>query len=200
MDLGTAVASVWSAGISMYGVAALLGIAGRLDWTDTPAWLQEPWVIAIALALFVVEFIVDKIAWLDSGWDAVHTFLRPFAGVVLLGGSEGTDREVLAAVSGGTLAFSAHAAKASVRALVNTSPEPVSNVVVSLVEDGFVAALMALAIAYPVAAGIVTLVLFVASAVVTFVLYRAARAAIARLGARRRGKPPDPDAPFSPPP
>ena len=59
----------------MYGVAALLGVAGRLDWTDAPAWLQEPWVIAVATLLFAVEFVVDKVAALDSAWDLVHTCL-----------------------------------------------------------------------------------------------------------------------------
>ena len=77
MDLGTAVASSFSAGISMYGVIALLGIAGRLDWISGNLALEQPWVIALALVLFAVEFVVDKIALLDTVWDGVHTVLRP---------------------------------------------------------------------------------------------------------------------------
>src|SRR5687767_4930476 len=76
VDPGTAIASAWSSGISMYGVAALLGIAGRLDWTDAPAWLERPWVIVVASLLFAAEFVIDKVAAVDSAWDAVHTFVR----------------------------------------------------------------------------------------------------------------------------
>jgi hypothetical protein len=80
MDVGTAVASAWSAGISMYGVLAFLGIAGRLEWISAPDALQEPWLIGVFTVLFVFELVVDKIAFLDSAWDGVHTFLRPVAG------------------------------------------------------------------------------------------------------------------------
>ena len=141
MDLGTAVASSWSSGISMYLVFSVLGIGGRLDWVDSPTFLQKPWVIAIALAMFVVELIVDKISYIDSTWDAVHTFLRPLAGALLLSSSDVSISTVVLALAGGALALSAHGAKASTRLLVNTSPDPVSNVVVSLMEDGLVAAL-----------------------------------------------------------
>jgi Domain of unknown function (DUF4126) len=187
VDPGTAIASAWSAGISMYGVAALLGIAGRLDWVESPAWLQEWWVIAIATVLFAVEFVVDKVAAVDSLWDAVHTFLRPLAGAVLLGGADLDTATILAATVGGALAFSSHAAKATLRGLVNTSPEPVSNVVVSLAEDGLVAVLMAVAFANPELAVPITLVLTVASVVTTIVLFRFLRRAWRGVVARWRG-------------
>lgn len=185
MDVGTAAAGAWSSGISMYFVAALLGLAGRWDWVTSPDWLQDPWVIGGALVLAVVELVVDKIAWLDSAWDAVHTVLRPIAGAAVFSsaGDDGTSFGAIA--TGALLALSAHAAKASVRAAVNASPEPVSNVVVSTTEDGLVAALMALAIAYPTAALVVTGVLAVASVATAVVLVRTIRRLQLRLRARR---------------
>jgi hypothetical protein len=193
MDLGTAVAGAWSAGISMYGVIAVLGVAGRLGWLDTGDLLQQPWVIGGAVALFLVEFVVDKVAVLDTVWDAVHTVLRPAAGAVLVGATP--DHPLppwLLVVVGAGLALSSHSAKASVRAMVNASPEPASNVVVSLTEDGLVAVVMALAIAYPAVALVVTLVLAVASAVVAVVLFRASRAAWRRVRARWSSRDPGP--------
>lgn len=193
MELGTILASSWSAGISVYAVVAALGIAGRLGWIETAEVLQRPWVIGLALALAVVDLVIDKIAWLDSIWDGIHTVIRPAAGAAIAGlaashqtvGPELPSTVVLA-LTGGGLAFSAHAAKASIRAVVNTSPEPMSNVVVSLLEDGLVAALLALAFAYPKVALAVTLVLFVVSVVVAVVLFRVARRAVRRIRAGRR--------------
>jgi hypothetical protein len=186
VELGTALSAGWASGISMYGVAALLGIAGRLGWTDSPSWLEDPWVIGFALVLFVVELVVDKIAVLDSGWDAVHTLLRPVAGALLTSGADHVDLSPAAlAAAGAGLAFSAHGAKAATRVVVNASPEPFSNVLVSLGEDGLVATLMALALAAPEVALVVTLVLAVASTVVAVALLRTARRVWRRLARRR---------------
>jgi hypothetical protein len=188
VELGTVVASSWSAGISLYGVLALLGIAGRLEWLDAPALLERPWVIALALVLFVVELVVDKIAWLDTIWDAVHTVLRPAGGALI--GALAPDQDVPVPVLlglGAVLALSSHSAKASARALINTSPEPVTNVVASLVEDGLVATLMALAIAYPKVAFVVTVVLTIASTVTAVLLFKATQAAWRRLRGRFGG-------------
>jgi Domain of unknown function (DUF4126) len=159
----------------MYAVAALLGVAGRLDWADTPQWLQQPWVIAVAGVLFAVELVVDKVPAVDSTWDAVHTAIRPTAGAVLMAGADVDAGTVALAAVGGVLALSSHTAKSVLRLFVNTSPEPVSNAVVSTTEDGLVAGLMALAIANPEAALVVTFLLFVASIVTTIVLFRLAR-------------------------
>lgn len=162
MDLGTAIASSFSAGISMYGVIALLGIAGRLDWVSGDSVLEQPWVIGLALVLFAVEFVVDKIALLDTVWDGVHTVLRPMAGALILSVAPDQALPVPVALGvGAGLALVSHSAKSSTRLLVNASPEPVSNVVVSTAEDGLVAALMALAFANPEVAFAVTLVLVV---------------------------------------
>lgn len=194
MDLGTAVAGAWSAGISMYGVIAVLGVAGRLGWIDTGAVLQEPWVIGVAVALFLVEFVVDKVAVLDTVWDGVHTLLRPAAGAALVATTPDQALPAwLLVLVGAGLALTSHSAKASARAMVNTSPEPASNVVVSLAEDGLVAVVMALAIAYPAVALGVTLVLAVASGIVAVVLFKASRAAWRRV--RARWSSPDPGPP-----
>ena len=191
MDPSTAIASAWASGISMYGVAAVLGIAGRLDWVESPDWLQRWWVILLALVLFAVEFVVDKVPAVDSTWDAVHTALRPTAGAVLLGGADADAGTSALAVGGAVLALSSHSAKSVLRAFVNTSPEPVSNVAVSLSEDGLVAVLMAFAIANPEVALVLTLLLFVASIVVTIVLLRFARRLWRAWRARLRGAGPD---------
>jgi hypothetical protein len=139
--------------------------------------------------MFVVELVVDKIAYVDSTWDAVHTLLRPLAGAWLFSSSDVSTSTVVLALVGGALALTAHGAKASTRLLVNTSPEPASNFVVSLMEDGLVAALMTLALAYPMIAGTVALILTVVSIVVIFVVYRSARYLLARRRGRRRSTP-----------
>ena len=173
----------WSSGISFYGVVALVGAAGRFGCIDAPSFVEQSWVIALAIVLFLVEFVIDKIALVDSAWDSVHTFIRPAVGGYLMSTVTDTELSVPAlAVSGVLLALSSHGAKASTRLVVNTSPEPVSNVAVSLAEDGLVFAVMALAMTRPELAIIVVALLTVASIVVAIVLYRLAR----RVGRRLR--------------
>jgi hypothetical protein len=187
MDFGTMLASAWSAGISLYGVAAVLGITGRLGWVNAPSILEEPWVIAAALILFVVELVVDKIALLDSVWDTAHLVIRPIGGAVICSTApDATLPLPVLVLMGGVLALSSHSAKASARLMINASPEPISNVVVSFAEDGLVSALMALAIAFPKVAAVITVVLAVASGVAAVLFYRASRALWRRVGARRR--------------
>jgi len=185
MELGTAVAGAWSSGISVYAVAAILGIGGRLDWVDSPDFVQRPWVIAVALLLLAVELVVDKISYLDSAWDSVHTFIRPVAGALLLDASDASAGTVLLVGSGATLALLAHGAKSSTRLLVNVSPEPASNVLVSLAEDGLVAVLMTLALTAPEVALVLTVVLATLSAIVVILVVRTGRRVLAR---RRRSR------------
>jgi hypothetical protein len=185
MDLGTAITSSFSAGISMYGVIAALGIAGRLDAIDAPPILERPAVIGLALLLFAAELVIDKLPVLDTVWDTVHAVLRPIAGAVILGATP--DQElpvVVAAAIGAGLAFTSHSAKSATRLLVNTSPEPASNVLVSTLEDGLVAGLMALAFANPEVALAVTLVLVVVALALIVVAWRLVR----RVHRRFRGR------------
>jgi hypothetical protein len=190
MDLGTAIASSWSAGISLYAVVAVLGIAGRMEWIEAPELLERPWVIGTALALFALEFVIDKIALLDTVWDAANTVARPVGGALITAAAPDQDLPVpVLLLVGGALALSSHSAKASARALVNASPEPVSNVVVSAVEDGLMAAVMALAIAYPRVAFVVAVVLAVASGITAVLLFRTSRAVWRTVAARIRRSP-----------
>ena len=182
MDLGTAVGSAWSAGISLYGVCALLGIAGRLEWIEAPPFLEQTWVVGVALALFVVELVIDKIAIADSIWDAAHTFIRPIGGAAITSLAPGQELPLpILLALGALLALSSHSAKASVRAMINVSPEPVSNVIASTLEDGLVGVVMALAIAYPRVAFAVTIVLALASGLLAIVLFRFTRSLWRRL-------------------
>ena len=169
----------------MYGVVALVGVAGRLGWTEAPSFVEQWWVIAVGIVMFFVEFVIDKIALVDTVWDGVHTFIRPAVGGYLMSTATDTQLSVPAlAVSGVLLALSSHSAKASTRLVVNASPEPVSNVAVSLGEDGLVFVVMAIAISRPELAVVVVALLTVASVVVAFVFYRIARRVARRLRAR----------------
>ena len=177
----------WSSGISVYGVVALVGVAGRFDWIEAPSFVEQWWVIGVAVVMFLVEFVIDKIALVDTAWDSVHTFIRPAVGGYLMSTATDTQLGVPAlAVSGVLLALSSHSAKASTRLIVNTSPEPVSNVAVSLSEDGLVFVVMAFAISRPEFAVVLVALLTIASVVVAFVFYRIARRIARRVRAASR--------------
>jgi len=180
-------ATGWASGLNVYGTALLLGLAGRLDWADTPEQLQHPWVLAGLGVLYAVEFVVDKVPWLDSAWDVVHTAVRPIGGALLAAAfaQDAGSSEALAALLGGGFSLSAHSAKASTRAAINTSPEPFSNVLASLLEDGIVAAMVTLALVSPLVAGITAALLAVASVAVTYMLVKAVQALRARWRSRR---------------
>jgi len=187
VDIGTAMGAGWSSGISVYGVVALVGVAGRFDWIEAPSFVEQWWVIGVAVVMFLVEFVIDKIALVDTAWDSVHTFIRPAVGGYLMSTATDTQLGVPAlAVSGVLLALSSHSAKASTRLIVNTSPEPVSNVAVSLSEDGLVFVVMAFAISRPEFAVVLVALLTIASVVVAFVFYRIARRIARRVRAASR--------------
>jgi hypothetical protein len=139
--LAVSMGASWVSGINLYATVATLGLLGRFAHLKLPGDLDVVtnwWVIGVALFLFVIEFIADKIQLVDSVWDIIHTFIRIPAGAVLAATAFGDfDRsvQVIALLLGGGLALSSHGTKAAARALINTSPEPVSNIVVSLSED-----------------------------------------------------------------
>ncbi len=163
--LGHALGFSLAAGVNLYATVALLGLASRFEWIDLPerfAAFDNNLVIAVALALYVVEFFADKIPWVDSMWDLIHTAIRPVGGALIAVSTLGEAApgvEALMALLGGSVAAGAHLAKASTRAAVNTSPEPVSNWVLSVTEDLFVVGLGVLAISYPVGAFVVASIL-----------------------------------------
>lgn len=146
----------WVAGINLYASVATLGLLSRFAHLKLPGELDvltSWWVIGIALFLFVVEFIADKIPVVDSAWDVIHTFIRIPAGAVLAATAFGDfDKsvQVIAFLLGGGLALSSHGTKAATRAVINTSPEPVSNVVVSVAEDFLAVGSILLAVFLPV--------------------------------------------------
>lgn len=162
--IGRTMGFSFAAGINLYATVAILGLAKRYGWVQLPeqfAVFDSDVVIGVALVLYVVEFIADKIPWVDSLWDAVHTVIRPVGGALIAVGTLGEASpamEGLVALLGGTLAAGTHLTKAGTRAVANTSPEPVSNWILSFSEDVFVIGLAALALKYPVAAAIVVLI------------------------------------------
>ena len=145
----------WASGVRLYLVMLLTGLAGYLGWMELPQGLHllaHPVVLGASGFMVFVEFFADKIPGLDSLWDVVHTVIRIPAGAALAAGVFGADSSAMglaAALVGGTLAATSHAAKATSRAAINTSPEPFTNIGTSLVEDSLVPAGLWLAIAHP---------------------------------------------------
>lgn len=139
--IAIAMGASWVSGINLYASVATLGLLGRFADLQLPGELQvltSWWVIGVAGVLYLVEFVADKIPIVDSTWDVIHTFIRVPAGAVLAASAFGDfDRsiQVIALLLGGGLALSSHGTKAATRAMLNASPEPVSNIVVSIVED-----------------------------------------------------------------
>ncbi|MEP6607463.1 MAG: DUF4126 domain-containing protein [Burkholderiaceae bacterium] len=149
----------FASGIRLYAVLLIVGLVGYAGWVDFPgglAVLQHPWVLGAAGAMFVVEFVADKIPGVDSVWDAIQTFIRIPAGAALaagvFGGMDNAAWTTVAAIVGGSLAATSHFTKAGTRAAANTSPEPFSNIGLSVVEDVGVAGLMWLLLSYPLVA------------------------------------------------
>jgi hypothetical protein len=145
----------WASGLRLYAVVFCTGLAGALGWVPLPAGLQvlqHPLVLGAAAVLGALEFVADKIPGLDSLWDALHTVIRIPAGAALAAAVFGGDQaawSVVAGLAGGTLAATSHVAKATTRAAVNTSPEPFSNIALSLAGDAAVPAMLWLAWTHP---------------------------------------------------
>jgi len=159
----------WASGINMYLTVAALGIAHRMELIDLPGKLEilaNPVVIAVAGILFLIEFVADKIPYVDSAWDSVHTFIRPVGGAAIgylaLAGY-GPEWQVPVALLTGSIAFESHLTKATARAAINTSPEPLSNSVASLSEDAAVLGIVYLIIKHPAIATLVTVGLIIVS-------------------------------------
>ena len=186
--LPIAIANGWAAGISAYGTVLMLGLLGRLGVAETPDVLTRTDVLVVAAILTLIEFVADKVPYADSVWDAVHTVIRPFTaaviGVLLAGEASSLEQAVTATGMGG-LALASHAAKAGLRLAVNSSPEPVTNIAVSLTEDVALAGVVLLAWSHPWVAAGVALVLLVAVGALAVALLAAVRRGWRRLrGAR----------------
>jgi len=179
------------AGWRLYLVVFATGVAMKYGWVGLPDQLRaldilaDNWIIGIAAAGALAEFFADKIAWVDSAWDAIHSFIRPLGGALLsLAIVDAGDPawQVGSFLLGGGAAFLAHAGKAGARTLVNASPEPFSNVVVSTAEDVATGGLFALAIANPIAAALIAIILVMLSLWLVFAARRALKRLLDRVG------------------
>jgi len=186
--LALAAALGWASGIRVYAAIFLVGAAGFLGWIDLPQGLhvlQHPGVLAASGFMCFIEFFADKIPIVDSMWDLVHTFIRIPAGAALAAGALGADGQAMtwvAAILGGTLAATSHAAKLTTRAAVNTSPEPFSNIAVSLFEDGFVVFMLWLSATHPALFAIALVITLVVAVLLMVVLVKFLRLVLRKLG------------------
>ncbi|MFF3206140.1 DUF4126 domain-containing protein [Streptomyces sp. NPDC002962] len=181
--------SGWASGINAYAVVLLLGVFGATGLSDdVPETLQRPEVLIAAGFLFLCEAVADKIPYVDSAWDTAHTVVRPAAGAwigAVLAGQSGSLSDAAAGLLGGSTALASHAVKAGTRMAVNSSPEPFSNVIVSLAEDLGVAGIVTFAIFHPEAAAIIAGALLLAGLAVLYLLVSRIRRFLRRRSQRR---------------
>ncbi|PKO27106.1 MAG: DUF4126 domain-containing protein [Betaproteobacteria bacterium HGW-Betaproteobacteria-9] len=184
--LALAAALGWVSGFRLYAVVFIVGMSGWIGWIPLPEGLQvlqHPALLATSGALLFVEFFADKIPGLDSLWDMVNSVIRIPAGAALAAGALGADGSTMALVGallGGTLAASSQAAKTTSRAAINTSPEPFSNIAMSLVEDGLVVGAVWLATNHPLVFGVLLVIAVVLMWIVTWMLFKFLRAVFRR--------------------
>ena len=187
--VAVAAALGFASGLRLYAVVFITGMAGWLGWVPLPSGLhllESPWMLGLSGVMLFVEFFVDKIPGLDSVWDAIHTVIRIPAGAALAAAVFGADQSqwaTAAALLGGTLAATSHVAKATTRAAANASPEPFSNIGLSLLGDSVVPATLWLSWTHPVITLVVLAVVTVISIMIVWVLWRF----LARLLRRMRG-------------
>jgi hypothetical protein len=185
--LGFAMGSAWLSGINLYATVATLGLLQRFHFVQLPgslSYLSHPWVLGAAIGLYVVEFVADKIPAVDSVWDVVHTFIRVPAGAILAASAFAhfdPAIRMLALLLGGTLALSSHGTKTATRLTANTSPEPFSNVLLSLIEDAFTVGASVLMAKYP----LVIIAIVVIGLIVSIAIFSLIRRAFSRLFGRK---------------
>jgi hypothetical protein len=185
--LGLALGAGFSSGLNLYASVATLGLLQRLGVIHLPPSLEvlsHPWVLGIAVSLYLIEFFADKFPYFDTIWDVIHTFIRPPAAALLAfaaAGGAATEWRWGAALLAGGVALTAHGTKASARAAVNTSPEPFSNWFLSFGEDILAVWLTWMATTHPLATTIIVAALVALSAFLLYHLFRFARRALQRL-------------------
>jgi len=182
ITLGRTLGFSFAAGVNLYATVAILGLASRYGWVSLPPQFQafnSDIVIGLAAAMYLIEFFADKIPYVDSLWDVIHTAIRPVGGALIavttLGDASPTV-EALIALLGGTVAAGSHLTKTSTRAAANASPEPFSNWILSIGEDLFVVGLGYLALKHPIAALVVAGTLVILILVFAAVIVRTVRA------------------------
>ena len=185
----------WASGFRIYAVVFLTGLACWMIWMELPPGLQvlqHPAVLGASGFMLFVEFFADKIPFVDSMWDAVHTVIRIPAGAALAAGALGADSQAMgwiAALVGGSLAATSHATKMTTRAAVNTSPEPFSNTIVSLAEDGLVVFMLWLSAAHPGIFAVVLVVSIVLAVILLVVLVKFLRKVLQAVSGFFKGRP-----------
>jgi hypothetical protein len=203
--LSLALGAAWTSGINLYATVAALGIAGRSDMIQLPPELQvltHPAVIAIACIMYVIEFFADKVPYVDSGWDALHTFIRVPAGAIIAAKSLGDLNPALefaAVLAGGAVALAAHGTKATMRLAINTSPEPFSNWTASVAEDLAVLGSIWMIFNHPILMLILVLSFLALVVWLAPKLFRLAKRGFQALRSRLRGINPDSPAPTGSP-
>jgi hypothetical protein len=179
--LGRIVPFAFASGVNLYATIAVVGLCSRFHLIALPEQFRafdNPVIIGAAVAMYLVEFVADKIPWLDSLWDAVHTVIRPVGGAIVAVsalGDASPAMQTVAALIGGSVAMTSHLTKAGTRAAANTSPEPFSNWILSLLEDVFVVGLTWFAVQHPYWAAAITVVLLAAIVAFASVILRAVR-------------------------
>jgi pimeloyl-ACP methyl ester carboxylesterase len=165
--LGRTLGFSLAAGVNLYATVAVLGLAARYGWVQLPEQFKvfdNPWIIGVAGVLYVIEFVADKIPWVDSIWDSVHTIIRPVGGALIAVAALGDASPLLMgliALLGGTAAAGSHMTKAGTRVAINTSPEPFTNWFISLFEDVFVIGLSLFTLKFPLLALVVSVAILV---------------------------------------
>ncbi|WP_439590050.1 DUF4126 domain-containing protein [Hydrogenophaga sp.] len=185
--LALAAALGWSSGLRLYLAVFITGLIGWMGWFELPPGLQvlqHPALLGVSGFMLFVEFFADKIPYVDSLWDLVNSAVRVPAGAALAAGALGADSATMAlaaALMGGTLAATSQAAKTSTRAAVNASPEPFSNLGVSLLEDGLVVAALWLATQHPLVFAVLLVIVVIGMWLLTWMLFKFLRAAWRRV-------------------
>jgi uncharacterized protein DUF4126 len=188
--LGRTIPFAFASGINLYATVAVLGLCSRFHLVALPDQFkafEHPLIISVALAMYVVEFVADKVPWFDSLWDTIHTLVRPIGGALVAVtalGDASPGAQAVAALLGGSVAMTTHLGKAGTRAVANTSPEPFSNWALSLGEDAIAIGLTYFAIQHPLQALAIAVFLLVAIVACATVLLRSARSRFGRRSSR----------------
>jgi Domain of unknown function (DUF4126) len=188
--LGFALGAAFASGLNLYATVAVLGLLHRYEIIQLPPSLDvlaHPVALVIALALYAIEFVADKVPYLDNAWDVVHTFIRPPAAALLAYSAFGSVPEswrVAAGLLAGSVALTSHGTKASTRAATNASPEPVSNSILSVAEDGLAVSLAWMAATHPFLTLVLVAVLVTISIYILVKLFGYLRQGLRRLSAR----------------
>jgi hypothetical protein len=183
--LAYAIPLAFASGLNLYATVAVLGLCSHFGLVALPEQFRafdNTVVIGVALFMYALEFVADKVPWFDSVWDAIHTVIRPIGGAFVAATAMAPASPMataLAALLGGSVAFTTHAAKASTRGLANTSPEPFSNWILSFVEDIVAAGLSYVTLTHPVLAVTIALVLLAAIGLMASFVIRALRRRLA---------------------